>query len=178
MKERFQGESGRRLLVDTIQEQKLVVNNLSLAEEIAGIGESVEVDSGVAIIEQGQADNDIYLILTGSFGILVNGRHIATRYPGNHVGEMAAIQPTQRRSATVSAAEESVVLKLTEPQLTQLGDTYPEVWLCFAKELARRLEQRNTLVRPPHDGVRVFVVSSVELSSPNTMSTTLSCKLF
>ena len=162
MKERFQGEECHRLLVETVKEQKLVANNAALAEEIARIGELIEVQRGASIIEQGRTDNDVYLILTGDFRILVNGRHVATRHPGDHVGEMAAIQPTLRRSATATAAEESVVLKLAEPQLARLGSAYPEVWLCVAKELARRLEQRNALVRPPHDGVRVFVASSRE----------------
>jgi predicted nucleotide-binding protein len=162
VKERFEGENGRRLLIEAVKEQKLAANNTALSEVIAGMGELVEVGPDTTIIEQGQADNDVYLILTGSFRILVNGRHIATRFPGSHVGEMAAIQPALRRSATVSAAEESVVLRLTEPQVAQLGSTYPEVWLCFARELARRLEQRNALVRPPHDGIRVFVASSTE----------------
>ena len=75
---------------------------------------------------------------------------------------MAAIQPTQRRSATVLSAEDSVVCKLTEPQLTELGQKYPDIWRIFAKELARRLEQRNALVASTHDKIRVFIISSAE----------------
>ena len=103
-----------------------------------------------------------YLILAGSFDIVVNGRTINKRIPNDHIGEMAAIQPTQRRSATVVARESSVVMKLAEPQLATLGDQYPHIWRCIAKELARRLEQRNSLITAVSPNTRVFIVSSAE----------------
>lgn len=162
MKNRFVGDSGRRALLDTLKDQKIIAGNAELAERIAEIGEVTEVQAGTAIITQGNDDNDIYLILTGSFDIVVNGRVIARRSPNDHVGEMAAIQHNQRRSATVVAREESVVLRFSEPHLAKLGDKYPQIWSCFAKELARRLEQRNALVTAVSDKTRVFIISSSE----------------
>src|SRR5207249_3433599 len=59
--------------------------------------------------------------------------------PGQTVGEMAATQPLQPRSATVVAAEPSVVARLDQARLTYLGDKYPAIWRFFAKDLASRL---------------------------------------
>ena len=162
MKERFAGETSHRILLDTLKDQKIVAGNTELAEQIAAVGELLDIKTGETIIEQGNEDNDTYLILAGSFDIVVNGRAINKRVPNDHVGEMAAIQPTQRRSATVVARESSVVIKLTEPQLAALGDQYPNIWRCIAKELARRLEQRNTLITAVSPNTRVFIVSSAE----------------
>lgn len=162
MKERFAGETSHRILLDTLKDQKIVAGNTELAEQIAAVGELLDIKTGETIIEQGNEDNDTYLILAGSFDIVVNGRTINKRIPNDHVGEMAAIQPTQRRSATVVARESSVVIKLTEPQLAALGDQYPNIWRCIAKELARRLEQRNTLITAVSPNTRVFIVSSAE----------------
>lgn len=162
MKDRFAGESGRRVLIDALKDQSVVAGNEALANEIASIGELTDVKAGVALIEQGGADNDVFLILAGSFKIVVNGRHIATRGPSKCVGEMAAVEPTQRRSAAVISAEDSVVCKLTEPQLSSLGSKYPEIFRHLAREMARRLFQRNELVNATHDKIRVFIVSSVE----------------
>src|SRR5882762_3738213 len=162
MKERFEGKIGHRRLVDALREQKSVRGEVALAEEIADRAELFVVKKGTAIIEQGAEDNDFYLILSVRFKITVNGRPVATRFPGDHVGEMGAIQPTQRRSATVVAVEDSVVAKLTEPQLSDLGRRYPEIWRHFAKELARRLEQRNALVTSVRNKIRVFTICSVE----------------
>lgn len=162
MLNRFTGETGRKILVETLQEQKIVTGNVTLAERIADSATLLEIKTGTELIKQSGNDNDVYLILVGSFDIIVNGRKIAGRFPNDHVGEMAAIQPTQRRSATVVAVEDSVVCKLTEVTLTALGQEYPNIWRCFAKELARRLEQRNKLVTSTREKIRVFIISSVE----------------
>ena len=80
----------------------------------------------------------------------------------NHVGDMSAIQPTQRRAATVTAKEISVVCKITVAQLNELAKIEPAIWKGIAKELARRLEQRNTFVSSTREKIRVFVISSAE----------------
>jgi predicted nucleotide-binding protein len=162
MKDRFAGTTGRRILLETLKEQKLIAGNAELAERVASIGDLVDVAAGAAIIEQGTDDNDVYLILAGSFDIVVNNRLVAKRFPNDHVGEMVAIQPTQRRSATVVARENAVVLKLSEPQFAELSAKYAQILLYIAKELARRLEQRNALVSAVSEKIRVFIISSSE----------------
>lgn len=162
MIERFEGGSGRQNLIEALCNQKIVAGNLALAEEIANLGSLMEVSDGLTIIEQGAEDNDVYLIIAGAFDILVNGRKVARRFADDHIGEMAAIQPTQRRSATNIATEKSVLCKLTEPQLSEIGRKYPDIWRLIAKELARRLEQRNAHVTATHDKIRIFIISSAE----------------
>jgi CRP/FNR family cyclic AMP-dependent transcriptional regulator len=162
MIERFQGGSGRQNLIEALRAQKIVGGDTGLAEQIANLGSIIELSPGTSIIEQGAEDNDIYLIIAGAFDILVNGRKVARRFGNDHVGEMAAIQPTQRRSATVTATEKSVLCKLTEPQLSELARQYPDIWRFVAKELARRLVQRNAHVTATHDKVRIFIISSAE----------------
>jgi CRP/FNR family transcriptional regulator, cyclic AMP receptor protein len=162
MKKRFEGESGRRLLADTLREQQVVAGNEDLAHELATLGALIEVESNKVLIHQGEADNDIYFIIAGGFQIMVQGKIVNTRRAGTHVGEMAAIQPTQRRSATVVATEDSLVYKLAETQFSYIADKFPQMWRFFAKELARRLEQRNALITKGHDNISVFIMSSAE----------------
>jgi len=162
MKDRFAGETGRRILLEALKDQKLIAGNAELADQVASIGELIDVKTGTAIIEQGADDNDVYLILAGSFHIVVNNRVVAGRFPNDHVGEMVAIQPTQRRSATVVAREDAIVVRLPEPEFAVLGAKYPQILLYIAKELARRLEQRNALVTTVSDKIRVFIISSAE----------------
>lgn len=162
MIERFIGDTGKALLVEAITEQKIIVGNADLAEEIATVGNLRQLAAGDVLITQGESDNDVYLILTGSFSIQVNGKRIATRGPKDHVGEMAAIQPSQPRSATVIALETSVVSQISIEQFVEFGKRYPELWRWIAKELARRLEQRNQHVTTARDKIKVFVISSAE----------------
>jgi predicted nucleotide-binding protein len=157
---RFQDD--KKVLVESLKEQKLIRGDAGLADRIADIGELIQVDPGVTVIEQGDVDNDVFLILAGSFDITVNGRLIAKRGPTDHVGEMAAIQPSQQRSATVTASTAAVVCKLTNAQFLDIARSYPETWRTIARELAWRLEQRNTLVATTHEKIRIFIVSSTE----------------
>src|SRR5260370_19109365 len=162
MKERFEGDNGRRLLIEALKTQKMVVGDSALAEELSSLVEVVEVKAGEAILHQGAFDNHIFFILTGSFSIIVNGQVVAKRVPNDHVGEMAAIEPSQARVATVVANEDSVVCRILEPQLADLAQRYGDIWRYFARELARRLAQRNAFVNPPREKIRVFIISSTE----------------
>jgi CRP/FNR family cyclic AMP-dependent transcriptional regulator len=159
MIERFQERS---VLLEALMEQKLIRGDRAIAESVADGGDLFEVEIGVAIVQQGGFDNDVFLILAGSVDIVVNGRVIAKRGPSDHVGEMAAIQPSQLRSATVIASTACVVLRVRNPRFIEIATTHPEIWRTLARELARRLEQRNALVTSTHEKIRVFIISSTE----------------
>ncbi len=162
MKKRFEGVAGRRLLIEALKTQKVVAGNVALAEVLADLVEVMEVRTGETIIRQGGSDNDIFFILTGSFNIVVNSKTVAKRVANDHVGEMAVIEPSQARTATVVADEDSVICKLSEPQLTDFGQHYPDIWRYFARELVRRLAQRNAFVNPAREKIHVFILSSTE----------------
>lgn len=159
---RFDGDTGKRLRIEALATQKIVAGNRELAEALAARVEIRAVRPGDVLIEQGDSDNDVYLILSGEFDIIVNGRVVGRRVVNDHVGEMAAIEPTQKRAASVVAAEDGVVARLSEAELAYYGSRYPEIYRCIARELARRLMQRNALVRTTRDKIRVFIISSVE----------------
>jgi len=140
----------------------MIAGNRQLAEVIADSVELKAIRPGDLLIEQGGNDNDLYLILAGVVNIVVNGHIIASRRANDHVGEMAAIEPTQKRSASVVVAEEGVVARLTEADLAKYGSIYPEIYRSIAKELAQRLMQRNAFVNIVREKIRVFIISSIE----------------
>jgi predicted nucleotide-binding protein len=160
--ERFEGESGFQHLIEALLNQKLVGGDVTLAQELSKVGTLLQVESNTRIIEQDAEDTDLYLILAGSFDIVVNGRKVGRRFANDHVGEMAAILPAQLRSATVVATQKSVVLKVPELQFRDLTRHFPDVWRSLARELARRLEQRNAHVTATHEKITIFIVSSTE----------------
>lgn len=162
MLQRFTGESGRRLRVQALLSQKLIAGNRELAEKLSDSAKFFEISKGQTLIEQNTADNDVYMIITGSFDVLINGRKIARRFPNDHVGEMAAIEMTQQRSASVIASEQSVVAQISEAEFSELGRQFPEIYLAVARELSRRLHQRNAHVAAARDRTKVFIISSVE----------------
>ena len=162
MKERFEGQVGQRLLVQSLLEQRIVQGNASLAHELASAVKLMELSKEDVLIEQEGEDNLIYFILVGSFRIVIHGKLRGLRRANTHVGEMAAIAPSQRRSASVIADEISVVAALTEAKLSEIGNAYPEIWRYFAAELAKRLYERNHWINKPRDKIVLFVISSTE----------------
>ena len=106
MLQRFEGDSGRRLRVETLLAQKLVAGSAELAGELADRVTLRALPKDEVLIQQGGGDNDLFFLLSGMLDVIVNGRRVAKRGPGNHVGEMAAVQPSQKRAASVIAAEE------------------------------------------------------------------------
>jgi CRP/FNR family transcriptional regulator, cyclic AMP receptor protein len=162
MLDRFIGDKGRRILIDTLLSQKFVAGNSALAEELAGSIGLLEIEPGQILIEQDTDGNEVFLILAGRFDVIVNGRTVGRRGPNDHIGEMAAIEPTQRRAATIVAADKAIVGKLTEPAFHSLATKYPTIYRYVARELARRLQQRNVLIGEYREKIRVFIISSAE----------------
>lgn len=159
MIERF---SDQATLLEALLNQKLVRGNESLARDLSQQIELRAVEAGQTLIQQGGDDNDLYFLLAGRYDIVVNGRKIAIRGPGEHVGEMAAILPSLRRSATVQSSESGVVAKLSSIELIGFANRYPSMWQHLSGVLAERLFQRNSLVTAAHHEIEVFIISSAE----------------
>lgn len=171
---RFRGRSGRKQLVDAVCRQPIIAGDRSLARELVTVGELSEVRPGKIIVVQGDCNNDLRLILCGEVTISVNGRAVANRSSGTHFGEMALLDPTARRSATVTAVERTTVLKVTQPQVSRIAARYPELWRRVAVELASRLRERSKFHSMPHTEPVVFIgCSSEALQEANYLLTSL-----
>lgn len=162
MKQRFEGPENRSRLVAALCRQTLAGNDPQLAEALAESGALLEYEAGANIITQNASDTDIYFLLAGAVAIIINGAHIATRKAGEHIGEMAAIEPSLPRSATVTALETLVVLKLSSAAFLKIGSMFPALWLPITQELSRRLHQRNKTIYPPNEAPKLFIISSSE----------------
>lgn len=159
---RFRGEAGRNRLIWALRKQAILHDDETLSNELADQAELLQFESGEELIIQHDADNDIYFILAGQLSIVVNGREVAIRKSGEHVGEMVLIDPSARRAASVIAIEQTVVVKISENSFRLLAEKYPRIWQLIAVELADRLRQRNRLVTATNPRPVVFIGSSKE----------------
>lgn len=160
--QRFSGKTGTNKLIECLARQQLMGGNASLCQEIAKAGELLEFNKGKTVIRQGGSDDDLFLIISGSVRIEVNGREIASRHAEQHFGEMALIDPTARRSSTVVTKEKSTMLRISETDFSHIAVRYPELWRRAAVALAARLRERNKFHVAPHDVPVVFIGSSSE----------------
>ena len=159
---RFRGKGSRDRLIAALRTQLIIHDNETLAVELADQAELLQLEPEDELIGQDNVDNEIYFILAGRLAVVVNGREVAIRQSGQHVGEMALIDPSARRSASVVAIEQTVVAKISEAAFRLLAEKHPEVWRLIAVELGERLRQRNRFVTSTNPRPVVFVGSSRE----------------
>ena len=162
MQGRYEGDAGRRRLVEQLKAQRVIQGSGEIAEALASAGELMFPVAGEVLIEQEAATDEVYFIIAGTVEVEIYGRRLHDRQAGRTVGEMSAINPTIPRSATIRAGSNVVVLRVPEEALARVADEYPELWRRFAADLAERLEQRNSLIRPCNAKPSVFVICSTE----------------
>ena len=160
--QRFTGRGGKARLIDALKNQALIAGNQAIALRFASKAVTQALRKGHALIKQGAADNDIYFVLSGSCTIAVNEREVAVRKAGEHVGEMALLDTTALRSASVFTTEASVVARVSEKAFTRIADRHPEVWRRVASNLANRLRERSKFHSVPRSQSAIFIGSSSE----------------
>lgn len=162
IKQRFEGRYGKKRLLDYLQSQDLVAGNASIAQKLTDKTVIRSLHAHQNLMIQGNPDNDIYFILSGSVSIIVNGREIATRIAGEHIGEMALIDTTALRSATARTLEPTVVAIVSEQDFTRIANKHPDLWRRIAVVIARRLRERNKFQTAPRSEPVIFIGSSKE----------------
>lgn len=149
-------------MVEALRTQRLIGNNPVLAEQFALAGELLVLEPGTKLIEQGGWDTDLYFILAGAFDVFINSQKKATRGASEHVGELASLSAGRARTATLVAASESAVLRVSQATVKELVGDDAEFWRTAANIVAERLDQRNLEVGSANDKPRIFVISAKE----------------
>ncbi len=113
---------------------------VEMRRRVLPMAEVLEVQSGGALLQQGETDDRAFLILSGSVVVVrqEGGRYRVTRTagPGEQVGEVSALHATPR-TATAIAEEPSVVLSLPARALRILMES-PQ----FNKIIRSRMSER------------------------------------
>ena len=159
---RFCGKENLDQFIAVLRKQVIIQGDETLATELADKAKPLQLESGDELIVQDDVDDDIYFILAGELSIVVNGRTVAIRKSGEHVGEMALIDSSARRSASVVAIKQTVVAKISGASFRSLADKHPQVWRIIAEELGERLRQRNRFVPSTNLHPILFIGSSKE----------------
>lgn len=162
MQDRYAGDAGKRRLLAEIEGQRVVQGDSEIASALVEGGEPMFPEKGDAVIDQGATTNDVYFIVAGAVDYAVNGCPLGSRLAGRTVGEISAINPRLPRTATVTVQENTVLLRVPEAVLAEIGARKPVIWRRFAADLAERLADRNIGIRPCNDRPRLFIICSVE----------------
>ncbi|MGZ8253874.1 MAG: cyclic nucleotide-binding domain-containing protein, partial [Burkholderiaceae bacterium] len=122
----------------------------------------VELAGGEVLMEQGQAGDSGYLMLSGRLRIYVrdeNGtqRMVREIARGEVIGEMSLFTG-EPRSATVVAVRDSVLVKLDKPRFDGLVALSPLVSQTLTRQIIQRLQTQN-LRRPLPPPVTIGVLT-------------------
>jgi len=106
---------------------------------ILAVGEPVSFEPGQAIVEQGDAGDGMYIIVSGTAEVDVGGRfHKLTT--GNFFGEMALVS-AGKRMATVKATEPVEALKIPADGFQAFLQAHPAVALSMLRAVVERLRE-------------------------------------
>jgi len=116
-------------------------------EELERLGQlAIERDyaDGEALIRQGDPGDEFFLISDGTVTVERNGRAIARRGPGDHLGEIALLEG-RPRTATVLAVGPVHVLVLDRRDFDRLLDEQPAIARGLVGALVERLSRTVTV---------------------------------
>ena len=115
---------------------------------IAGCTRPVKLPAGALVFRQGDAGQELYLVISGHLAVLKDGEEIATLGPGSNFGEMAMLDEP-RRSASVRVSDEAELLVIHREAFFRLLKSDPtlavKVLWNMLLELSAHL--RNTSAR-------------------------------
>jgi CRP/FNR family cyclic AMP-dependent transcriptional regulator len=160
--DRFVRVGERNPLVESLRDQQMVNGDAVAAARLAGVATLAEYAPGATLDVQGSTETDVYYLLIGEVSIMLNGQEVARRHAGQHVGEMAMIDRSAHRAATIVARDQVIAAKVTEPAFTAVAQEHPYLWRRIAVELGARLRQRGRFVRERNATPIVFIGSSRE----------------
>ncbi len=106
---------------------------------VARLLEEVHFETGATIIERGTVEDWLFVVAGGKVRVHIGERTLAEIGPGGFVGEFAVLAPAPR-SASVTATEPSLLLRLRHGPFEELLDDRPEIARAVISTLARMLQ--------------------------------------
>ena len=115
------------------------VTTRDLGELAAVVHEEVHAPGGI-IVREGDFGDCMYVVLEGEVRVTREGESIARLQPGNFFGELSLFDG-ETRSATVSAATRSRLLRLERRDFLHLMDDQPAIAIAMCQTLSGRVRE-------------------------------------
>lgn len=112
---------------------------------VASVVREVTVETGEVIIQQGDQESWMFVLVDGAAAVVVDGSSVATLGPGAMIGELAALDP-EPRSATVTATAPSLLFRIDHDALLEVMVDQPELSQAIIAMLVRRLRDTNAVL--------------------------------
>lgn len=104
-------------------------------QALEAAGATIPLHQGQRVIEEGKRHDAVWIILAGRLAVTREGQKVAELGVGQLCGEMEMLNPPHS-TASVTAAVESVVWRITRDQLRDFLGRHAEAGQAFMKLLA------------------------------------------
>ena len=108
---------------------------------VANAAKERRFDTGDVVVGEGEGGVGFFVIADGSARIETRGERRATLGAGASIGEVALLDESGKRTASVIAESPLRLFGLTAWQFTPLLEQHPAIAVKIAKMLARRLRE-------------------------------------
>jgi CRP/FNR family cyclic AMP-dependent transcriptional regulator len=95
-------------------------------QQVASSTDEVELTEGEVLVNEGDFAYEFFIIEEGTAEVLRDGKHVAELGPGDFLGEIGAIEKTQRNASVVAASPMRVVV-MTARDLRHIDHEMPAV---------------------------------------------------
>ncbi|RJX28055.1 MAG: GHKL domain-containing protein [Desulfurivibrio sp.] len=118
--------------------------------------DEVHCQAGEILLCEGAAGEDFFVLLQGRLVVSKGKRILSEIVPVDYVGEMAIIE-AKPRSATVKAAEQSLLLRVPTPLFKGCLVNNPQALLSIMKILSHRLRLDNEMISREFEQITILV---------------------
>jgi len=142
----------------SIKEEVEILRNIPLFAKLepaklkllAFTSERLTFEPGQPIFQQGDPGDAAYIVIEGEADVLINTAkgpvRVASLGRNAIIGEIAILCDVPR-TATVTAKDKTVTLKINKETFFRLVTEFPQMAVEIMRELARRLEKTNEQLR-------------------------------
>jgi CRP-like cAMP-binding protein len=113
--------------------------------QIDRLTDRVEVPPGRVVVAQGIIGRECYLIVSGTASVICGGRLVTTLGPGDHFGEIGAIE-AGRRTATLTAVSHLSALAIGPREFSTLVADIPGFRDMLLRGMAKRLRAADDTI--------------------------------
>ena len=136
----------------------------SILDEITHLVEVIRIPGDEVLFQQGDPGDGLYIVITGRLRVTVkregNPEEVVAEVARDEmVGEMALLTG-EPRSATVRAARDSILIRLSDEGCNAIAQKHPFIVLQMARTLAKRLAAMNRSPRLVTPLVNIMLIAT------------------